>query len=389
MEKEKIKDDLNTQESATGELNVSLGMAIMDAAPVLCFCITMILVGQVYGSVLFMLGAALCVLAGIGKVLWKILLAASKRDVSWLYRQFRYLMTGGGILMLLSLAVTRPNLSVLWENVSGFPCWILFLVAVVAFGIMGILAATLDAASGKANWIEQSVNLIAQLCLLMAVVIIWYGSDYYHADLADYEEEFLLTSIFLAEDENVILFDGPGTDTALIFYPGAKVEYTAYEPLMLRLAQSGIDCFLVEMPYNMAVFDVNAADELIGKGEYEHWYIGGHSLGGAMAASYASGNADKLEGVVLLAAYATKSLGDLTVLSIYGSEDGVLNLSKLEKGREYASNYTEICIEGGNHAWFGSYGEQDGDGEASITHEEQIRQTVEAIRNMIFADAAE
>ncbi len=361
------------------QLEASFGMAIMDAVPVLCFCISMILVGQIYGSVIFMVGAVLCVLAGIGKVLWKILLAASKRDVPILYRQFRYLMPCGVVLMLLSLAVVRPDLSVLWKNLSGFPCGILFLVAVIAFILLGILAAKMDAASRQANWIEQSVNLIAQACILMAVAIIWYGADYYHGDLTDYEEDFLVTSISIVESENGIFFDGAGEDTALIFYPGAKVEYTAYAPLMLLLAEKGIDCFLVEMPYNMAVFDINAADELISNYEYEHWYIGGHSLGGAMAASYAAGHQEKLEGVVLLAAYATKSLGDLSVLSIYGSEDGVLNLSKLEAGREYAVNYTELCIEGGNHAYFGSYGQQDGDKEASISRKEQMAQTVDAI----------
>ncbi len=379
MQKEKRKGCSHTRKSTTTQLEASFGMAVMDAVPVLCFSISMILVGQVYGSVIFMVGAVLCVLAGIGKVLWKILLAASKRDVPVLCRQFRYLMTCGATLMLLSAAVDRPNLSVLWKNVSDFPCGILFLIAVLAFVLMSILSVKLDATSTKANWIEQSVNLVAQLCILMAVVIIWYGADYYHADLTDEEDHFLQTSVCLTDYGDGILFDGPGTATALIFYPGAKVEYTAYKPLMLLLAEHGMDCFLVEMPYHMAVFDINAADELISNYEYEHWYIGGHSLGGAMAAYYASDNEEKLDGVVLLASYATKSLGHLSVLSIYGSEDGVLNLSKLDAARKYATNYTEVIIEGGNHAWFGSYGEQVGDGKASISHEEQWQQTVDAI----------
>ena len=72
------------------------------------------------------------------------------------------------------------------------------------------------------------------------------------------------------------------------------------------------------------------------------------------------------------------------VLSLYGSEDRVLNREKLEAGREVMPvDYTEICIDGGNHAWFGNYGEQDGDGKASISREEQQEQTVEAVWNMI------
>ncbi len=218
-----IKDCDDKQESTKKQLEASLGMAIMDAVPVLCFCVSMILVEQVYGDVLFGIGAFLCVLAGAGKVLWKILLALVKRDVPILYRQFRYLMPCGAVLMLLSLAVARPDLSALWKNLSGFPCGILFLVAVIAFILLGILAANLDDTSKKANWIEQSVNLIAQACILMAVVIIWYGADYYHADLTDYEEDFLVSSVCIVESENGMFFDGTGTDTALIFNPCAKV----------------------------------------------------------------------------------------------------------------------------------------------------------------------
>ena len=116
------------------------------------------------------------------------------------------------------------------------------------------------------------------------------------------------------------------------------------------------------------------------------WYIGGHSLGGSMAASYAAANRDAVRGLVLLGAYSTADLSAsaMSVLSLYGSEDGVMNREKYEK---YKSNlpeaFTEIVIEGGNHAGFGSYGEQAGDGEASLSWEEQVRLTADAILTMI------
>jgi len=185
-----------------------------------------------------------------------------------------------------------------------------------------------------------------------------------------------------------LFFDGEGEDTALVFYPGAKVEYTAYAPLMKSLAKSGVDCFLVKMPCNLAIFGVNSADKIIAEFDYKRWYLTGHSLGGAMAATYCTEHLDTLDGLVLLATYPTKPLqaDDFSVLSIYGSEDGVLDREKLQAGLKYMpQNYTEICIEGGNHAWFGSYGEQDGDGAAQITHEEQRTQTVRAICTFIGA----
>ena len=107
-----------------------------------------------------------------------------------------------------------------------------------------------------------------------------------------------------------------------------------------------------------------------------------------MAASYASGHLESLNGLVLLAAYPTKSLkwDSFSVLSIYGSEDGILNMEKVEKGKsQMPADYTEICIEGGNHAQFGNYGEQKGDHTAEISWEEQQKQTVDAILGLLEA----
>ena len=114
--------------------------------------------------------------------------------------------------------------------------------------------------------------------------------------------------------------------------------------------------------------------------------MAGHSLGGSMAASYISKNADTFDGLILLAAYSTADLTDsgLYVSSIYGSEDGVMNR---EKYGEYMTNLptgtAETVIDGGNHAGFGMYGEQKGDGQAKISAAEQIGQTAEIIEHFI------
>ena len=182
------------------------------------------------------------------------------------------------------------------------------------------------------------------------------------------------------------LLDGPGTEDALIFYPGGKVEATAYLPLLTALAEDGVDCFLVRMPLNMAFMDLNAAAAVQADYAYDRWYIGGHSLGGAMAAVYAAEHGEGLSGLILLAAYATKPLnGRLAVLELHGSEDGVLNRDKLEQGRQYlpASSLSEE-LAGGNHAQFGDYGPQRGDGTATISREEQTRWAVDRIEGMIL-----
>ena len=182
------------------------------------------------------------------------------------------------------------------------------------------------------------------------------------------------------------LLDGPGTEAALVFYPGGKVESTAYLPLLTALAEDGVDCFLVRMPLNMAFMDLNAAAAVQADYAYDRWYIGGHSLGGAMAAVYAAEHGDGLSGLILLAAYATKPLDQhLAVLELHGSEDGVLNRDKLEQGRQYlpASALTEE-LPGGNHAQFGDYGPQKGDGTATVSREEQTRWAVDRIEGMIL-----
>lgn len=224
--------------------------------------------------------------------------------------------------------------------------------------------------------------------LFIVIVCIWYVNDYYHTD--ENVQEYLQTkdSVSVTEMPEGLYLDGPGNETALIFYPGAKVEYTAYLPLLSELADQGIDCFLIKMPCNLAIFGQNKAKKIMDSYEYDHWYLSGHSLGGAMAASYASGYLESLNGLVLLAAYPTKSLksDSFSVLSLYGSEDGVLNMEKVEEGKAYMPvDYAEVCIEGGNHAQFGNYGEQKGDHAADISWEEQQAQTVEAILKMMEA----
>ena len=152
---------------------------------------------------------------------------------------------------------------------------------------------------------------------------------------------------------------------------------------MTACADKGILSILVEMPGNLAVLDVKAADGLQEMyPEVEKWYIGGHSLGGSMAASYASDRADRLSGVILLGAYSTADLksADLDVLCIYGSEDKVMNKMKYQDNLiNLPGDYKEIVIDGGCHAGFGMYGAQDGDGKPTITSEEQIAITAEEI----------
>ncbi len=164
----------------------------------------------------------------------------------------------------------------------------------------------------------------------------------------------------------------------IIFYPGGLVEHEAYLPLMEKLAQQGAVCILVEMPFDFAFMDYRAAGKFLKLYPVvEHWYMAGHSLGGAMAASYVSRHEEDFEGLILLAAYTNHNISDsgVKVLSIYGSNDGVLNFKRYNKNKKnlpaVRQGLTEIIIDGGNHAQFASYGKQKRDGKAEISADEQ------------------
>ncbi len=218
--------------------------------------------------------------------------------------------------------------------------------------------------------------------VLASVIFFSYVSDYYEAD-DEVRRYFDDTEMVKVESVNEGLFlDGPGTADALIFYPGAKVEYIAYLPLLYRLSLYGIDCFLVEMPFNLAFFGRGKASGIMQRYTYEKWYIGGHSLGGAMAASYATKH--DLEGLILLASYPVGTVEERT-LELYGSEDRVLNRRNRASGDAFMPKGSVVkVIEGGNHAFFGNYGAQKGDGEATITRDEQQSFAAEAIRQFVF-----
>ena len=207
---------------------------------------------------------------------------------------------------------------------------------------------------------------------------------------------FYLGDYYRAEAEAIALTDGgvgnlvwtPENPSAgLIFYPGGKVDQAAYAPLMEALSDRGILCVVTEMPFHLAVLDIDAAAGI--QSEYpdvERWYLGGHSLGGSMAAAYLDQCEENYEGLILLASYSTADLSasGLEVLSIYGSEDQVLDRENYEEyRRNLPEDFRELVIDGGCHAGFGLYGPQEGDGAPAITAEEQIEITADAITEMV------
>lgn len=213
-----------------------------------------------------------------------------------------------------------------------------------------------------------------------------YAGDYYRADPTAIAA-FPSSAVPQRLSDGAIVYAPDDPIAGFIFYPGGKVEHTAYEPLMQACAARGVLCVLTQMPLRLAVLDVNAADGIAQQfPDIDRWYIGGHSLGGSMAASHLAKHVQEYEGLVLLGSYSTADLsaGDVDVLSVYGSEDRVLNAEKYASNRRnLPADFTELVIDGGCHAFFGMYGAQEGDGTPSITAEEQIHQTADAIAQFV------
>ena len=242
----------------------------------------------------------------------------------------------------------------------------------------------------KRNAFITVASLLLVLVIAAGGCAIYLG-DYYRADRKAIDTFAPMSKVEYDEMPNGSIVFKPETPVAgFIFYPGGKVENDAYMPLMAALAEKGVLCVLVEMPFNLAVFNMNAADGVTDRyPEVDMWYIGGHSLGGAMAAAYVADHSDEYDGLVLLGAYSTADLNGtgLDVLSVFGSEDKVMDREKYDESKSnLPDGFAEIIIEGGCHAYFGMYGAQDGDGEPKITNEEQIYITADAVYEMMIGN---
>lgn len=182
---------------------------------------------------------------------------------------------------------------------------------------------------------------------------------------------------------------GGAPDTGFIFYPGGHVDYRAYAPLARALAEKGYYVAITPMPLSLAVLaPAKAAAVISAHPEIKYWAVGGHSLGGAMAANFLESNSNTAQGLVLMASYPASSdnLSDnpLKVVSIYASNDGLATLDTIDASRALLPASTQwVEITGGNHAGFGWYGPQSGDQPAVISREDQQAQTVDAIDRLL------
>ncbi|SFC22468.1 Alpha/beta hydrolase family protein [Alkalibacterium subtropicum] len=178
----------------------------------------------------------------------------------------------------------------------------------------------------------------------------------------------------------------------IVLYQGGLVENAAYLPLAMKLSEQGYQVFIPDMPVNLAILDTDAIEEIKEANPSEkEWWLAGHSLGGASAAIYAEEHAEQIDGLVFLAAYPSDnsdlSDSDLSILSITGSQDGILDTEQFEQTKRLLPEETVYAeIEGGNHSNFGAYGFQEGDRESDLSRKEQHEEIVRLINDFITSE---
>jgi len=182
-------------------------------------------------------------------------------------------------------------------------------------------------------------------------------------------------------------------NVGFVIYPGGRVDFRSYAPMAHRIATEGYLVVIVRMPLNLAVFGVNIASDVIKSySQISSWVVGGHSLGGTMAAQFAHENPSEVKGLVLWAAYPASgtdlSKDNLLVTTIHGTNDGLVSFSQIEDSLKLLPvSTTRIEIAGGNHAQFGWYGDQGGDNAATLTREQQQSQIFNATLQLLEAVA--
>ena len=183
--------------------------------------------------------------------------------------------------------------------------------------------------------------------------------------------------ITVSQDGKYTFFVPENPEAGLIFYQGARVDAKAYAPLMRELAKRNILTVLIDSPFNLAFFAMNAPDGIQAKfPQVKSWYIGGHSMGAEVAGEYLIKHIDEYDGLALFAGFVTNDFSEteLKAISIYGENDGVLTGGAYDECLSHLpKDFSELVIEGGNHSGFAYYGPQKGDNEATITKDEQIK----------------
>lgn len=251
----------------------------------------------------------------------------------------------------------------------------------------------------------MSSSKISYFFSLIILIFILSSCSYLPTEI-DIDDKLLIE-----ENADYILMTTSSTDfdkAGIVFYPGGLVDPHAYIGSLKSLAsEDDRVVMIVKAQANLAIINSSKASTLINEVELvDSWVVGGHSLGGSVSCIDVFNNPNEFDALFLLAAYSVDDLSqsEIPVLSITGSNDEVLDIEKLNENKVNLPPGIEINapaeipqsgttgstlyynIQGGNHAQFGTYGNQNGDGESSIDTATQQALVIEALRNFFLSN---
>ncbi|MGO4147175.1 alpha/beta hydrolase [Paenarthrobacter sp. YAF11_1] len=271
------------------------------------------------------------------------------------------------ILVLVPLWMLLGNPAVL----RGHPLLPALLVTAVVVGLLwAVLLWRGRRASRKRSALRAAGAWAGRVAVLALVaMLVWLNPFAYQQGAVAAGSS---SKVSVVEEPTAIVMtpDGAPASKGLVFYPGARVEARAYADILKPAVDAGVLVVILKTPLNLSLLDGNQArGTMAAHPEISSWAVGGHSLGGVSASSFALGNQD-VDGLLLYASYPLDSMRDragLKVLSISGSEDGLSTPEKINASRELLPpDATFVEVQGGNHAFFGDYGPQPGDGEPTV-----------------------
>ncbi len=225
--------------------------------------------------------------------------------------------------------------------------------------------------------------------VIVAAAVLFFLNQEAPADAINFQAMESGALVTVTDTAEAIVFEPAKKQAtrAFVYYQGANVAPASFAYAARKIAEAGIQVFLVKMPFSLAIFDIGSAYSYPEKyPEIEIWALGGFSLGGSSAAFALANRESRYEKLILYASYTDEkhSLRDkpVKVLSVSGSNDGLATPSDIEEGKMLLPPDTQyLVIPGGNHTQFALYGEgklQKGDNEATLPAIQQQQMIIDA-----------
>jgi pimeloyl-ACP methyl ester carboxylesterase len=290
----------------------------------------------------------------------------------------------GRALSVAALVVVGWACATSWGAVvHGSPAYAAMLVLTAVLSVVSLVR------SGRPPAERSTARLVGGVAAILVwalwIVAVWWLRPFSAVEpaLAALQSDARVTVTETFTDVTLAPTGGATTGTAVLFQPGAKVEARAYAAVLRPLAEAGHTVVIVKQPLGIAFFSLGA----LSSAQSAHpgisrWVVGGHSLGGTVAAIEAddndSGAGGEVAGLLLYASYPASDMSStLTaeVLSIYASNDGLATPADIDASRAdlpAAAQFVEI--DGAVHSYFGDYGPQPGDGTPTISQADARQQ---------------